>query len=437
MAAAAHGTARHMLALHDNAPPPNNDGGLGGGHISPILLESRAFSGPVQAPISAAMTYLDNHASTPCDPAVLDAMMPWFTHDHANPHSAEHEAGRRAAEAVEQARGEIAALVGAQASEIVFTSGATEANNLAIKGAARFAGPTARPRLVTAANEHKCVLQTVLDLGREGFEPFILPIAADGEVTGPALAAALDAAPTLLVSIMAAHNETGRIQDIAALARIARGAGATFHSDIAQAAGRIAIDVRAWDIDLASISAHKLYGPKGIGALFVRRHPRMRLAPLFSGGGQERGLRSGTIPTPLAVGFGEAARLARTRMAGDQVRIALLRDRLLAGLREAMPDVAVNGPMAARLAGNLSLRLPCGLRALDVIAACPGVAMSTGSACTSAELAPSHALLALGLTPAQAGATLRLGIGRFTSAAEIDAAIAAIAAATHALSAEA
>ena len=377
-------------------------------------------------PISAAMIYLDHHASTPCDPAVLDAMMPWFIHDHANPHSTEHAPGRRAAAAVERARADIATLIGAQPAEIVFTSGATEANNLAIKGAARFAGPASRPGIITAANEHKCVLHTVIDLGREGFVPRILPVRADGEIDPDTLREALHSLPTLLVSIMAAHNETGRIQDIAGLTRIAQSAGAKVHSDIAQAAGRMDIDVRAWGIDLASLSAHKLYGPQGIGALFVRRHPRMRLAPLFSGGGQERGLRSGTIATPLAVGFGEAARIARLRLAEDQARIAALRDRLLTGLRAAIPGLSVNGPMEARLAGNLSLRLPAGLRALDLIAACPGLAMSTGSACTSAELAPSHALLALGLSGAEAGATLRLGIGRFTSAAEVDAAIAII-----------
>ena len=196
---------------------------------------------------------------------------------------------------------------------------------------------------------------------------------------------------TLLVSIMAAHNETGRLQDIPALARMAHEAGAKFHSDIAQAAGRIPIDVRAWGIDLASISAHKLYGPKGIGALFVRRHPRMRLAPLFSGGGQERGLRPGTIATPLAVGFGEACRIARLNLEAEQTRIAALRDRLLLGLRARIPGLAVNGPMQDRLPGNLSLRFP-GIRALEVIEACPGIAASTGSACTSAEIAPSHAL---------------------------------------------
>jgi cysteine desulfurase len=377
------------------------------------------------------MIYLDHHATTPCDPAVLDAMWPWFAEHYANPHSTEHEPGRRAADAVEAARAEVAALIGASPSEIIFTSGATEANNLAIKGAARFAGPAARPRLITAANEHKCVLESVRDLAKEGFDPCVLPVAPDGAIDPVALAAALGT-PTLLVSIMAAHNETGRIQDIATLARLAHDAGARFHTDIAQACGRIPVDVRAWDIDLASISAHKLYGPKGIGALFVRRHPRMRLAPLFSGGGQERGLRSGTLPTALIVGFGEACRLARHSMAEEQRRIAGLRDRLLAGLQARIPGLRVNGPMADRLPGNLSLQLP-GLAASAVIEACPGLAMSTGSACTSAEIAPSHALLALGLSPEAARATLRLGIGRFTSAADIDGAIRALSNATQSL----
>jgi cysteine desulfurase len=378
------------------------------------------------------MIYLDHHATTPCDPAVLEAMWPWFARDYANPHSREHAAGRRAAEAVETARAEVAALVGAAASEIVFTSGATEANNLAIKGAARFAGAeSGRTRIVTAANEHKCVLESVRDLGREGFDPQVLAIEADGAVSPDRLEAAL-AVPTLLVSVMAAHNETGRVQDIPALARAAHAAGAKFHSDIAQAAGRVPVDVRDWEIDLASISAHKLYGPKGIGALFVRRHPRMRLAPLFSGGGQERGMRSGTVPVPLAVGFGEACRLARLGLEAEAARIAALRDRLWEGLRTRIPGLALNGTLTQRLPGNLSLRFP-GIRAIDLIRACPGVAVSTGSACTSAEVAPSHALLALGLSAAAAGATLRVGIGRFTSAAEIDAATHAMASAYEAV----
>jgi cysteine desulfurase len=377
------------------------------------------------------MIYLDNHATTQCDPRVLEAMWPWFAQDYGNAHSVEHAAGRRASDAVETARAEVAALIGAAANEIVFTSGATEANNLAIKGAARFAGVGVdvgvgggvggRGRVVTSSIEHKCVLESVGDLAAEGFEKLVLPVQPDGIVPVAALNAALET-PTLLVSVIAANNEVGVVQDIAALAEAAHAAGARFHTDIAQAAGRIPIDVRRQDIDLASLSAHKLYGPKGVGALYVRRHPRMRLAPLFSGGGQERGLRSGTLPVPLIVGFGVACRIALADMAAEQARILALRDRLLEGLRAQVPGLAVNGGMRQRLAGNLSLRFP-GLDATALIAACGELALSTGSACTSAAVAPSHVLTAMGLSPAEAGATLRVGIGRFTSAADIDAAV--------------
>lgn len=371
--------------------------------------------------MTSGLIYLDNQATTACDPRVLDAMWPWFAANPGNPHSVEHAAGREAADAVEQARTHVAALIGADGAEIIFTSGATEANNLAIKGAARFAGPAERARIVTAATEHKCVLEAVRDLDREGFEPVILPVDPSGAVPAEQLEAALET-PTLLVSVMAAHNETGFLQDTPALAATARAAGARFHTDIAQAAGKIPIDVHAQGIDLASISAHKLYGPKGIGALYVRRRPRMRLAPLFSGGGQERGLRSGTLPTPLIVGFGEACRIALTGMQAEQARIASLREALLAGLTVRIPGLTLNGRLGNRLAGNLSLRFP-GIRALDLINACPTLALSTGSACTSAEIAPSHVLTALGLNPAEAAATLRIGIGRFTSPADIDTAV--------------
>jgi len=367
------------------------------------------------------MIYLDNQSTTACDPRVLDAMWPWFADQPGNPSSVEHAIGQQAATAVEAARAEIAALIGATPAEIVFTSGATEANNIAIKGAARFAGPAARRRIVTAATEHKCVLESVRDLAAEGFEPVILPVTPTGALDPTALAEALRT-PTLLVSVMAANNETGYLQDLAPLAATAHAAGARIHSDLAQAAGKIPIDVAACGLDAGSLSAHKLHGPKGIGALYVRRHPRMRLAPLLSGGGQERGLRSGTLPTPLIVGFGEAARIARLEQAADQTRIALLRDRLLAGLFARIPNLILNGPPAPRLAGNLSVRF-AGLRALDLIAACPSLAISTGSACTSADLAPSHVLTALGLSPLQAAASLRLGIGRFNSPADIDTAI--------------
>ncbi|GBQ35717.1 cysteine desulfurase [Gluconacetobacter azotocaptans DSM 13594] len=346
--------------------------------------------------------------------------MPWFTTEFGNPHSADHAMGRRAWDAVEAARAEGAALLGADAREVVFTSGATEANNIAIKGAVRHlaARGDARRRVVTVATEHKCVLEAVRDLAAEGFEPVVLPVGADGRLDPETLRAAL-AVPTLLVSIMAANNETGVLHDLAALAPIVRAAGALLHSDVAQAAGKIALDVRAMDFDLASVSAHKLYGPKGVGALYVRRRPRVRLAPLFSGGGQERGVRSGTLPTPLLVGFGEACRIARAGRVDEARRTAALRDGLLARLQAAMPGIVVNGSMAHRLPANLNLRLP-DVRALDVIARAGGLCVSTGSACSSAELVPSYVLTAMGLDADAAARSLRLAVGRYTSAADMD-----------------
>jgi cysteine desulfurase len=373
--------------------------------------------------------YLDNQATTACDPCVIAAMLPWFGEKFGNPHSTEHVMGREAEAAVEAARGELAALIGAEAREIVFTSGATESNNLAIKGAARFAAAQGneRKRVVSVATEHKCVLESVNDLAAEGFEPVLLAVGADGLLDPDALRAAL-AVPTLLVSVMAVNNETGVVQDLATLATIAKEAGALFHTDAAQAVGKIPLDVAALRIDLASISGHKIYGPKGVGALYVRRRPRVRLAPLFSGGGQERGLRSGTLPAPLIVGLGEASRLARAEMADEAERIAGLRVRMLAALTGAIPGIALNGSATRRIAGNLNLTFPAA-SAAGLMAACPELCVSTGSACTSAEIAPSHVLLALGLDAATAARTLRIGIGRFTSAADIDAAAAMLVAA--------
>ena len=371
------------------------------------------------------MIYLDNQATTPCDPRVVAAMLPWFTEHFGNPHSAEHAMGTMAAVAVEIARGQVAALIGAAANEMVFTSGATEANNLAIKGAARFAGAGERRRIVTFASEHKCVLESVRDLGAEGFEPVILPVLRSGALDLAALEAALRV-PTLLVSVMAVNNETGVVQDLGAIARIVHAAGALLHSDIAQAAGKIAVDVERTRIDLASISGHKLYGPKGIGALYVRRRPRVRLAPLFSGGGQERGLRSGTLPAPLVVGFGEACRIAAAERGSDDARIGRLAEKLLENLGRRIPGLHRHGTDV--LAGCLSLRFPRAA-ALDMIAACPALCVSTGSACTSAAITPSHVLTAMGLGADEAGSTLRMGIGRFTSAADIDAAADLLAAA--------
>ncbi len=373
--------------------------------------------------------YLDNQATTRCDPRVLETMLPFFTERYGNPHSVEHAMGNDADAAVEAARAQVAALVGADVKEIVFTSGATESNNIAIKGAARFAARMGnqRRRVVTVATEHKCVLESVADLADEGFDHVFLPVSSDGLLDPDALRDALSE-PTLLVSVMAVNNEIGVVQDIASLAAIAKQAGALFHTDIAQATGKIPLDLTGWRVDLASISGHKLYGPKGVGALFVRRRPRVRLAPLFSGGGQERGLRSGTLPAPLIVGLGEACRLARAEMAEETARIAALRARLLGQLQRDIPGIVVNGSMAARIAGNLNLTFPA-TPAADLMARASDLCVSTGSACSSAAVEPSYVLRALGLSDEAAARTLRIGIGRFTSPADIDYAAAALAAA--------
>jgi len=373
--------------------------------------------------------YLDNQATTRCDPRVVQAMLPYFSEEYGNPHSAEHVMGQRAEKAVEDARAQVAALIGGDVREVIFTSGATEANNIAIKGAARFAASMGdvRRRIVTVVTEHKCVLEAVGDLAAEGFEPVVLPVGADGLLDPAVLREAL-AVPTLLVSVMAVNNETGVIQDIAGLALVVKAAGALFHSDLAQAVGKLPLDLTRWKVDLASISGHKLYGPKGVGALFVRRRPRVRLAPLFSGGGQERGLRSGTLPAPLIVGLGEACRLAGAEMAAEAERIGGLRGGLLERLRRDIPGIRVNGSFVERVAGNLNLTFP-GASAVDLMAAVPDLCVSTGSACSSAAVEPSYVLRALGLSDDAAARSLRIGIGRFTSAADIDYAAAALAAA--------
>ncbi len=363
--------------------------------------------------------YLDNQATTPCDPRVVQAMLPFFTERFGNPHSVEHAMGLDAEEAVEAARAQVAALIGADPREIIFTSGATESNNIAIKGAARFAASQDNPRrrVITVATEHKCVLESVNDLAAEGFEPVVLPVRPDGLLDPAVLEAAL-ATPTLLVSVMAANNETGVLQDLPAIAAAAHAAGALVHTDAAQAAGKIPLDVSV-GLDLVSISAHKIYGPKGVGALYVRRRPRVRLAPLFSGGGQERGLRSGTLSAPLLVGFGEACRIAAAEMAEEAGRLLALRARLLQGLDAALPGLHVNGSMRYRLPGNLNLTLPHATAA-EVMKASPALCVSTGSACSSAEIEPSYVLAAMGLSEDAAARTLRVGLGRFTSAADVD-----------------
>lgn len=364
--------------------------------------------------------YLDNQATTACDPRVVAAMLPWFSDQFGNPHSIEHVMGRAADAAVELARAEVAGLIGADSREIVFTSGATESNNLAIKGAARHAIRMGDPRrrIVTVETEHKCVLESVTDLAAEGFDPVFLPVRGDGRLDPDRLAAAL-AVPTLLVSIMAVNNETGVIQDIRELTALTHAHGALFHSDAAQAAGKIPVDVGG--IDLLSISGHKLYGPKGVGALYVRRRPRVRLEPLFSGGGQERGLRAGTLPAPLLIGLGLACRLAAAEMEADSIRIAALRQRLFAALQDALPGLRLNGSTDHRIAGNLNLTFPAATAAA-LMGAAPELCVSTGSACSSAHVEPSYVLRAMGLSADAAARSLRIGIGRFTSPADIDAA---------------
>jgi cysteine desulfurase len=385
----------------------------------------------LQARPNAAPIYLDYQATTPLDKRALAEMLPWFTEKFGNPHSVTHAYGREAEAAVETARAEIAALIGAEAREIIFTSGATEANNLAVKGAARFHRALGKDHIVTVATEHKCVLESAKAMAGEGCRLTVLPVDARGLVDLGALAAAIDDR-TAVVSVMAANNEIGVLQPVAEIGALCRARGVLFHSDAAQAVGKVPVDVEAMQIDLLSISAHKLYGPKGIGVLYVRRRPRARIAPLFDGGGQERALRSGTLPTPLCVGFGAAARLAQAEMNAEAERLLGLRRRFLAGITARLPQVRLNGDAERRLPGNLNLSFP-GIAALELMEACPGLAVSTGSACTAAAVEPSYVLRALGLPEALAASTLRIGIGRYTTDSEVDFAVDTLAAGVHRL----
>jgi len=368
------------------------------------------------------MIYLDCHATTPPDPRVLAAMRPFWERVFANPASVEHALGREAEAAVEQARAAVAALIGADPSEIIFTSGATESNNLAIKGAARFAAAQGsdRRRIVTVATEHKCVLESVRDLAREGFEPVILPVDRQGLLDLAQLDEALRV-PTLLVSVMAVNNEIGVIQDIPALGEICRSRGVLFHVDAAQATGKVEIDLSKLKVDLMSFSAHKTYGPKGVGALYVRRKPRVRLEAQMHGGGHERGLRSGTLATHQIVGMGEAFRIAREEMATETERIRMLRDRLLKGILD-IEQVHINGDLERRVAGNLNVSFSY-VEGESLIMAIKDLAVSSGSACTSASLEPSYVLKALGRNDELAHSSIRFSIGRFTTEEEIDYAV--------------
>ena len=361
--------------------------------------------------------YLDYQASTPVDGRVLDVMLPYLSEKFGNPHSRSHAFGWEAEEAVEVAREQIAEIIGADPKEVIFTSGATESNNLAIKGVAHFY-KARKDHVITCVTEHKCVLESCRTLEREGFTVTYLPVRRNGLIDLGELSRAFTER-TALVSIMAVNNEIGVIQPIAEIGALCREHGAFFHTDAAQAIGRIDVDVNEMGIDLMSLTAHKVYGPKGIGALYVRRRPRVRLTPLFDGGGQERGFRSGTLPAPLCVGFGEACRLARLEMADEAKRIGALRDRLYDGITTRLTGVVLNGDAVTRIPGNLNLSFGH-VDAEALMASLKAVAVSSGSACTSASLEPSFVLKALGVEDRLAHASIRFSLGRFTTEAEID-----------------
>jgi cysteine desulfurase len=370
--------------------------------------------GGVRLPI-----FMDNHSTTRVDPRVLEAMLPYFTEQYGNAASRNHVFGWTAEAAVDAARGQVAALIGGDAKEIVFTSGATEANNLALKGAAAFYKKQGN-HIITVETEHKSVLDTCKRLQREGYEVTYLAPAKDGLVTPEQVTAAMTD-KTILVSIMAANNEIGVVQPIEAIGKAikAKNPKTLFHSDVVQAAGKVPLDVEKAKLDLASVTAHKMYGPKGIGALWVRRKPRVRIDPILDGGGHERGMRSGTLPVPLIVGFGKAAELAKAEMADEAARLRGLRDRLLRGIQHKLVETYVNGSLESRLPGNLNISFAF-VEGESLLMALKDIAVSSGSACTSASLEPSYVLRALGVGEELAHTSIRFGLGRFNTEAEVD-----------------
>ncbi|TSA20567.1 MAG: IscS subfamily cysteine desulfurase [Betaproteobacteria bacterium] len=364
--------------------------------------------------------YLDYSATTPVDPRVAEKMMHYLTEDFGNPASRSHSFGWAADAAVETAREQVAALINADPKEIVWTSGATESNNLAIKGAAHFYSGKGK-HLITVKTEHKAVLDTCRELERQGFEVTYLPVQENGLLDLEVFKAAIRP-DTILMSVMFVNNETGVIQDIAAIGEICRAKGILLHVDSAQAAGKVEIDLAKLKVDLMSFSAHKVYGPKGIGALYVRRKPRVRLEAQMHGGGHERGMRSGTLATHQIVGMGEAFRIAKAEMGTENERIRMLRDRLLHGMMD-MEEVHINGDMEHRIAGNINLSFNF-VEGESLIMAIKDLAVSSGSACTSASLEPSYVLKALGRDDELAHSSIRFTIGRFSTEEEIDYAIA-------------
>jgi cysteine desulfurase len=376
--------------------------------------QSAVKHGPVHGPRGI---YFDFGATTPLDPRVLDAMLPYFTQEFGNPHSRTHEFGWSTEEAVENARKHVAALIGANPKEIIFTSGATESNNTALKGVARFYKAT-KNHVITTQTEHKCILDTCRNLEEEGFKVTYLPVQKNGIIDLKQLEEAITP-QTAIVSTMLVNNEIGVIQPIREIGEICRKHDVFFHTDAAQALGKIDIDVNRDNIDLMSMSSHKIYGPKGIGALYIRRkQPRVRLQPLINGGGQERGIRSGTLAPALVVGFGEACRVAKEEMERDYEHIKKLSKRLYDGIM-SIEHVELNGDLEQRYPGNLNISFSF-VEGESLLMALKHVALSSGSACTSASLEPSYVLRALGVNEELAHTSLRFGIGRFTTEEEVD-----------------
>lgn len=361
--------------------------------------------------------YLDNQATTQMDKRVLDAMLPYFCEKFGNPHSRSHSLGWEAENAVDEARENIANLINADKREIVFTSGATESNNLALKGLADFYGDK-KKHIIVSAIEHKCVLDVARHLSVDGFNVTYLPVQKNGIIDLNALKESIRK-DTLVVSIMAINNEIGVIQPLEEIGKICREHGVFFHSDIAQAFGKINIDVEKCNIDLASISGHKIYGPKGIGALYIRRKPRIRLSAIFNGGGQERGFRSGTVPTPLVVGLGTAAKIALHEMDADYLHIKALYQHFWNKLSANIEYIYLNGDDKMRYPGNLNISFAY-VEGESIILSIKDLAVSSGSACTSASLEPSYVLKALGVAEEMAHTSIRFGIGKFNTLEEID-----------------
>lgn len=384
----------------------------------PAAVSAAATDRPMV--VSTRPIYLDMQATTPIDPRVADAMLPHLTTHYGNPHSRTHSYGWEAEAAVDKARSHIADLIGADPREIIFTSGATESNNMVVKGVATFY-KSRKKHIVTTQTEHKCVLDSCRWLQQRGFEVTYLPVGKDGLVDLDLMRDSIRE-DTSLVSVMAVNNEIGVVQPLKEIGQLCREKKAFFHTDAAQMVGKLPMNVDDMNIDLMSLSGHKIYGPKGIGALYLRRRPRVRIEPQMSGGGQERGLRSGTLPTPLVVGMGEAARISKEEMDYDLERVTMLSKRLYDGVVQRVPEVVLNGSKDHRFPGNLNMSFAY-VEGESLLMALKDVAVSSGSACTSASLEPSYVLRALGVEDDMAHTSIRFGIGRFTTEQEVEYAI--------------